>query len=241
MWPCTIPMVKLLKRFMVKIITVTVPLLFSCFFSALWPRGLQHTRLPCPSPFPSVYANSHPLSWWCHPDISSSVIRFSSSFNISQHQGLFRWVGSLHPVAKYWSYSISPSNEYLGLISFRIDWLDRLAVQGTLKNLLQHHNSKASGFWCSAFFMVQLSHPYMTAGKIICVIMQTFVSKVMSLLFNTLSTFVTAFLPRNKRLNFMAAVTVHSDFGAQENKSLSLFPLFPSLFAVKWCDWMPWS
>ena len=139
----------------------------------------------------------------------------------------------MHPVAKYWSYSISPSNEYLGLISFRIDWLDRLAVQGTLKSLLQHHNSKAPGFQCSAVFMVQLSHPYMTTGKIICVTMQTFVSKVMSLLFNTLSTFVIAFLPRNKRLNFMAAVTVHSDFGAQENKSLSLFPLFPCLFAVK--------
>ena len=103
---------------------------------------------------------------------------------------------------KYWSFSfsISPSNEYLGLISFRMDWLDLLAVQGTLKSLLQHHSSKASILQHSAFFMVQLSHPYMTAGKTIALNIRTFVSKVMSQLFNMLSRFVIAFLPRSNHL-----------------------------------------
>ena len=94
---------------------------------------------------------------------------------------------------KYRSFSVSPSNEYSGLISFRIDWLDLLAVQGTLKSLLQHHSSKASILWCSAFFMVQLSHPYMTTRKTIALTRWTFIGKVMSLLFNTLSRFVIAF------------------------------------------------
>ena len=104
---------------------------------------------------------------------------------------------------KYWSFSfsISPSNEYSGLISFRMDWLDFLIVQGTLKSLLQHHSSKASILWCSAFFIVQLSHRYMTPGKTIALTRQTFVDKV-SLLFNMLSMLVIAFLPRSKRLNF---------------------------------------
>ena len=103
---------------------------------------------------------------------------------------------------KYWSFSfsISPSNEYSGLISFRIDWLDLLTVQGTLKSLLQHHSSKASIFWCSAFFMVQLSHPYMTIGKTIVLTGWTSVGKVMSLLFNMLSRLIIAFLPRSKHL-----------------------------------------
>ena len=101
---------------------------------------------------------------------------------------------------KYWSFSfsISPSNEYLGLVSFRMDWLDLFAVQGALKSLLQHRCSKASILWCSAFFMVQLSHPYMTTGKTIALTRQTFVGKVMSLLFNMLSMLVIAFLPRSK-------------------------------------------
>ena len=103
---------------------------------------------------------------------------------------------------KYWSFSfsISPSNEHPGLISFRIDWLDLLAVQGTLRSLLQHHSSKASIFWCSAFFTVQLSHPYMTTGKTIALTRWTFVGKVMSLLFNMLSRLVITFLPRSKHL-----------------------------------------
>ena len=103
---------------------------------------------------------------------------------------------------KYWSFSfnISLSNEHLGLISFRMEWLDLLAVQGTLKSLLQHLSSKASILWCSAFFIVQLSHPYMTTGKTIALTRRTFVSKVMSLLFNMLSTLVITFLPRSKHL-----------------------------------------
>ena len=103
---------------------------------------------------------------------------------------------------QYWSFSfsISPSNEYSGLISFRINWLDLLAVQGTLKSLLQHHSSKATILRCSAFFIVQLLHPYTTIGKTIALTRQTFIGKVMSLLFNMLSRLVIAFLPRSKRL-----------------------------------------
>ena len=103
---------------------------------------------------------------------------------------------------KYWSssFSTSPSNEYSGLISFKMDWLDLLAVQGTLKSLLQHHSSKASILRCSAFFIVQLSHPYMTTGKTIALTRQTFVDKVMSLLFNMLTRLVITFLPRSNRL-----------------------------------------
>ena len=121
---------------------------------------------------------------------------FSPAFCLSQHQGLFQWVGSSHQVTPFWSCSISPSNEYSGLISFRIDWLDLLAVQGTFKSLLQHHSSKASILWCSAFFIVQLSH----TGKTIALTRWAFVGKVMSLLFNMLSRFVIAFLPRSRHL-----------------------------------------
>ena len=105
---------------------------------------------------------------------------------------------------KYWhfNFNISPSKEYLGLISFRADWFDLLAVQGTLKSLLQHHSSKTSGIWCSVFFIVQFSHPYVTTGKTIALTRQTFVSKAMSLLFNMLFRFVLAFLPRSKCLLF---------------------------------------
>ena len=115
---------------------------------------------------------------------------------------LFKWVSSSHQVVKYWSFSfnISPSNVHPGLISFRMDWLDLLAVQGTLKSLLQHHSSKASILRYSAFFILQLSHPYMTTGKTIALTRWTFVGKVMSLLFNMLSRLVIAFLPRSKRL-----------------------------------------
>ena len=121
---------------------------------------------------------------------------------------------------KYWSFSfnISPSNEYSGLISFRMDWLDLLAVQGTLKSHLQYHSSKASIFQHSAFFIVQLSHPYMTIGKIIALTRQIFVDKVMSLLLNMLSKLVITFLSRSKRLNIMAAITFCSEFGVQKNK-----------------------
>ena len=130
---------------------------------------------------------------------------------------------------KYWSFSfsINPSNEYSGLIPFRMDWLDLLAVQGTLKSLLQHHSSKASILRCSAFFIVQLSHPYTTTGKTIALTRWIFVSKVMSLLFNMLSRLVIAFLSRSKHLfYFMAAVIICSDFAAQENKVWNCFYFF---------------
>ena len=135
------------------------------------------------------------------PSIPPSIRLFSNEWT---HR--MRW-------RNYWSFSfsISPSNEHPGLISFGMDWLDLLAVQGTFKSLLQHHSSKASIFLCSAFFTVQLSHPYMTTGKTIALTRRAFVCKVMSLLFNMLSRSVITFLPRSKCLfNFMAAVTIHS-------------------------------
>ena len=114
---------------------------FSSFMSdSLQPHELQHGRLPCPLPTPRAYSNSCPSCWWCHPIISSSVVPFSSHFQSFPAQGLFKWVGSSHQMAKVleFSFSIHPSSEYSGLISFRMDWLDLLAVQGTLKSLLQH-------------------------------------------------------------------------------------------------------
>ena len=142
---------------------------------------------------------------------------------------------------KYCSFrfSISPSNEHPGLI-FRMDWLDLLAVQRTLKSLLQHHSSKASIFQHSPFFTIQLSHPYMTTGKTIALTRWTFVGNVMSLLFNMLSRLVIAFLPRSKcllisRLQSPSAVVLEPP-----KNSLTLFPLFPHLFPMKWWDQMPW-
>ena len=163
------------------------------------PHGLQHARHPCPSPTPGVYPNSCPLSWWCHPTISSLSSPSLPTFNLSQHQGLYKWVNSSHQVASF-SFSISPSNEYSGLISFRMDWSDIVAVQGGVKGLLQHHSSKASILRHSAFFTVQLTHPYMTTGKTIALTKRTFTGKVMSLLFNMLSRLVITFLPRSKHL-----------------------------------------
>ena len=148
----------------------------------------SHASVPCPSPTPRACSDSCPLSQWRHPTISSSVIPFSSHLQSSQRLALFQWFCSLYQVAKYWSFSfsINPSNEHSGLITFRMDWLDLLAVQETLRRL-HHHSSKASVLWHSAFFMVQISHPYMTTGKSIDLTRWTFVGKVMSLLFNTLS------------------------------------------------------
>ena len=159
--------------------------------NSLQPHGLQHARLPCPSPSPGVCSSSCPLNrdaiQACFPLLPSSA------FNLSQHQGLFQRVSSSIRWPKYWSFSfsISPSNEYSRLISFKIYWFDLLAVQETLKSLLQHHSSKAPILWHSAFFMVQISHLYRTTGKTIALTRQTFASKMMSLLFNMLSRFVT--------------------------------------------------
>ena len=127
----------------------------SVMSNSLRRHGLQHARLPCPSPTPGVYSNSCPLSQWCHPTISSSVVPFSSCPQIPPSIRVFSSESALHiRWPKYWSFSfsISPSNEYSGLISFGMDWLDLLAIQGTLKNLLQHHSSKASILWWSDFF-----------------------------------------------------------------------------------------
>ena len=159
---------------------------------SLRPHGLQHTRLPRPSPTPRAYSNSWPLSWWCHSTISSSVVPFSSClqyFPASGKDSLSSVFSSESDLCIRWpkdcsfSFSISPSSEYSGLISFKMDWLDLLAVQGTLKSLLQHHSSKASILQHSVFLIVQLSHPYMTTGKTIALTRRTFLGKIMPLLF----------------------------------------------------------
>ena len=127
---------------------------------SLWPHGLQHTRPLCPSPTPGVYSNSCPMSRWCHPTVSSSGVLFSShlwSFPASESFPMSQFFASGGQTINF-SFSISPSNEYSGRISFRMDWLDLLAVQGTLKSLLQHNSSKAPILWCSAFFTVQGTH-----------------------------------------------------------------------------------
>ena len=163
-----------------------------------WPNGPQHARSPCPSPTPGVYSNSSPLSQWCHPTISSSIAPFSSCpqsfpasgfFSVSQ---LFTSGGQNIGVS---ASSVLPMNTQDW--SFRMDWLDLLAVQGTLKSLLQHHREKASILRHSAFFIAQLSHPYMNTGKIIALMRWTFVGKVTPLLFNMLSRLVITFLPRS--------------------------------------------
>ena len=168
--------------------------------NSLRPHELQHAGFLCPSLSPRVCSNSGPLSRGCHLILCHPLLLLPSvfpSFRVFSNESVLgiRW-------PKYWSFSfsINPSNEHTGLISFRIDWIDLLAVQGTLKNLLQHHSSKASILWHTAFFRVQLSHPYMTTRKTIALTIWTFVGKVMSLLFNTLSRLVIAFLPRSKYL-----------------------------------------
>ena len=174
---------------------------FSCSVvsNSLQHHGLQHARPPCPSPTPGVDSNSCPLSWWFHPTISSCrplllLLSIFPSIRVFSIESVLhiRW-------PKYWSFSfnISASKEYSGLTSFKMDWLDLLAVQRTLKSLLQYHGSKGSILQHSVFFIVQLSNPYMTTGKTIALPRQTFVGKVMSLLFNTLCRLVITFLPRS--------------------------------------------
>ena len=184
---------------------------------SLWPHGLQHNRLLCPPLYQRVCSDSYPLSQWCylttsscHPFLLLPSIFPSIRVFFNESALHIRW-------PRNWSFcfSISPSDEYSGLISFRIDWFDLLAVQGTLTSLLQHHSLKASILQHSVFFIVQLSHPFMTTGKTIALTRWAFVGKAMSLLFNTLSRFVITFLPRGQTsFNIMAAVTICSDFGA---------------------------
>ena len=149
------------------------------------------------------FAQTH-VHWFYYAFQLSHTLSSPSppAFNLSQHQGLSKWVSFCIRWPKYWSFSfnISPSNEHPGLISLRMDWLNLLAVQGTLESLLQQHSSKASILRCSAFFIVQLSHLFMNTGKNIAFTRRTFVGKVMSLLFNMLSRLVITFLPRSKRL-----------------------------------------
>ena len=172
--------------------------------NSLRPHESQHARPPCPSPTPRVHSKSCPLSQWCHPTISSSVVRFScpqslpasGSFPVSQ---LLAWGGQSIGVSA--SASVLPmSIPGWFFFFFSINWFDLLAVQGTRRSLLQHHSLKASIFQCSALFMVQLSHLYMTIGKIIALTRRTFLGKVISLLFNVLSRLVITFLPRSKCL-----------------------------------------
>ena len=203
---------------------------------SLQPHGLQDARLPCLSPTPGACSNSCPCHWMasvmpfnqlilCHPllllpSIFPSIRVFSNESVLR-----IRW-------PKYWSFSfsISPSSEHSGLISFRMDWLDFLAVQGTLKSLLRHHSSKASILRHSAFFTVQLSHPHMTTGKTIALTRWTFVDKIISLLFNMLSRLVITFLQRSKRLLISwsqspSAVILES----KKRKSLTVSIISPSV------------
>ena len=169
-------------------------------FDCLQSHGLHHTS-PCPSPSPSpwVCPSSLPLNQWCHQTISSSVTLFSFGLRSFLATSSFP-VNWLFVSSGWFSFSISPSNDYSRLISFRIDWFDLFDVQGTLKSLLQHHSWKTSILPPSVFFMVQLLQLYLTNGKTIVLTIQTFVSNVMSWLFNTLTRFVIAFWPRSSNL-----------------------------------------
>ena len=211
-------------------------------------HGLQHTRFPLSitnlsttssrsllrlMSIKSVIPSSHLI--FCHflllpPSIFPSIRVFS------------KWVSSLHQV-EYWSFnfSISPSNEYSGLISFRMDWLDLLAVQGILKSLLQHHSSKASILQHSAFFTVQLSHPYMTTGKTIALNRWTFVGKVLPLLLNMLSRLVITFLPKSKRLLISCLQSPSTVILEPPKIKSDTVSTVSHLFAMKWWDQVPWS
>ena len=212
---------------------------------SLWPHESQHARPPCPSPTPGVHSKlmsiesvmpsghlilGRPLLLL--PPIPPSIRVFSNESTLCM-----RW-------PKYWSFSFSiiPSKEHTGLISFRMDWLDLLAVQGTLESLFQHHSSKAYILQHSAFFTVRLSHPYMTTGKTIALTRRIFVGKVMSLLLNMLSRLVISFLPRSKRLLISwlqspSAVILEPP----QNKVWHCFHCFPIYLPWNWWDQMPGS
>ena len=204
----------------------------SVMSSYLWPHGPQHARPHCQlSPTPGVYSNSSIESVMpsnhlilCCPLLLLPSIPPSIRVFFSESALRIRW-------PKYWSFSfsISPSNGYSGLISFRMDWLDLLAVQGTLKSLLQHHRSKTSILQHSAFFIVQLSHPYKTTGKTIALTRLTFVGKVMSLLFNMLSRLVITFLPRSKCLLISLLQSPSTVILESKKLSLTVSTVSPSI------------
>ena len=218
--------------------------------SSLWRQGLQHARHPDPSPTPTQThahrvgdASSHLIL--CRPLLLLPPILPSIRVFSNESALRMRW-------PKYWSFSfsISPSHEFSGLISFMMDWLDLISVQGTLKSLLQHHSSKASILQHLAFFIVQLSHPYMAKRKTIALTRWTSVAKVMSLIFNMMSNFVIiccltlviTFLPRSKHLLISWLQSPSAVIWSKRKKERkTVFPLFPHLFAMKWCNWMPWS
>ena len=223
-------------------ITSSVQFSHSVVSHCLRPHEPQHARPPYPSLTPRVHPNPCPSTQWCHnhlilcrpllllPSIFPSVRVFSNESALCIR------------LPMYWSFSfnINPPNEHPGLISFRMDWLDLLAVQETLKSLVQHHSSKASVLLCSAFFTVQLSHPYMTTGKTIALTSWTFVGKVMSLLLNMLYRLDITFLPRSKRLLIswlQSPSAVILDPRKIKSDTVSSFPIY----AMKWWDQMPWS
>ena len=218
---------------------------FSCsvMSNSLQPNELQHTRLPCPSPTPRVYSDSCPSSQWCHPAISSSVVPFSSCPQSFPPSGSFQrsqlFSSGVQNIGISASTSVLPMNTQDW--SPLMDWLDLLAVQGTLTSLLQHHSSKASIFWHSAFFTVQLSHLYMTTGKTIALTRWTFVGKVMSLIFNMLSRLVITFLPRNKCLLISWLQSPSAVILEPRKINSATVSTVSHLFAMKWWDWMPWS
>ena len=193
----------------------------------------QHARPPCPSPTPGVHQNLCPLSQWCHPTILSFVVPFSSCRQPFPASGSFQ-MSQLFVSGdqSYWSFasiSVLPMNTQDWS---PLEWTGWISLQ--LKGLLQHHSSKASILQRSAFFIVQLSNPYTTTGKNITLTRWNFVDKVMSLFFNMLSRLIINFLPMNKSFNFMAAITICSDFGAQKNKVSHCFPCFP--INLPWSD-----
>ena len=215
----------------------------SVTFDSLWPYESQYARPPCPSPTPRVYPNPCPLSWWCHPAISSSVAPFSScpqsfpasgSFPMSQ---LFKSGGQ--SIGASASTSVLPMNtqdwsplRWTGWISLQSKGLSRVFSNTTV----QKHP-----FFSLAFFIVQFSHPYMTIRKTIALIRRTFTGKVMSLLFNMLSRLVITFLPRSKCLLISLLQSPSAMILESRKKSQPLFPLFPHLSTMKWWDQMPWS
>ena len=208
---------------------------FSCSVvsNSLWPHKLQHARPPCPSPTSGVYSNSYASSWWCHPAISSSVVPFSSfpqsleasgSFPMSQ---LFAWGGQSTGVSASASALLMNTQDWSPL-----GWTGWISLQSKGLPLLQHHSSKASILWCSAFFTVQLSHPYMTTGKTIALTRWIFVGKVMCLFCNMLSRLVITFLPRSKCLliSWLQSPSPVILELPTPQKCLTLFPLFPHLY-----------
>ena len=211
---------------------------------SLQPHGLQHARLPCPSLSPGVCSNSSPLSWWCHPTISSSVTRFSFCPRFSPTSGSFTMSQPFTSGSQSIGASASASASVLpvniqGWILLGLTGLIFFQSKG-LSRVFSSHSSKASILQRSAFLMIQLSHTCVTTGKTMTLTRQTFGGKVMALFFNMLTRFVIAFLPKSKHL-LISWLQLPCTVSLEPKKQMSLFLLFPYLFAMKWWDQMPWS